>query len=197
MIDWPWVVVPAVVVALTVRVDARVVGPYFALSGVISGSEGITARMWYEEGPLRQALARRFLYPCIAGFLLGWSGLATTDVVSVGLLAAGLLLWPMVFHGLPWFVPRRTWHLPALYTSFAVAFGALAGVGLSVQRLVVEFSDGDLRDWFLEQFLATAIFWVLALIGIALFRAAFARTRNEAMRRESKGAESSDGLDEI
>lgn len=197
MADWPWVVVPAIVVALTVRVDARMVGPYFAISSVIGGTEGITARMWYEEGPLRQALIRRFVYPGVAGFLLGWTGLSTTDIVSVGLLAAGLLFWPTVFHGLPWFVPRRTWHLPALYVSFAFAFSALAGVGLTLQRLLAELSDGNIRDWFLDQFLATVIFWVIALIAAAFFRKAFARTRDEAMRREDTGTGSQDGFEGV
>ena len=195
MNEWPWVVVPALLVALAVRVDARVVGPYFALSSIIAGTEGITARMWYEQSPLRQALVRRFVYPAVAGFLLGWTDLATMDIISVGFLAAGLLLWPTVFHGLPWFVPRHSWHLPALYATFTLAFSALAGAGLTFYRLLIELSGGNVRDWFLDQFLATAIFWAVALIAAALFRAVFTRTRDEAIRREGMAAGSYDGIE--
>ncbi|MFC7362486.1 hypothetical protein [Nocardioides astragali] len=171
-------------------------GPYFALSSVISGTEGISARYWYEEGPLRRAFVRRFLYPGIAGFVLGWTHLSKVDVIAVGPLAAGLLLWPMVFVGLPWYVPRHSWHLPTLYASFVVAYGASCGIGLAVQRLVVDFADGNVAGWLAEQLVFTLIFSVVAAVSVAVFRAAFASTTAVTRNREAAGSEVPDEFDD-
>lgn len=190
MTEWPVVLFPAVIVALVTRLDAKIVGPYFALSAVIAGSEGVGSRFWYSDGQRRLALARRFAYPFLAGFLLAFVKVtAFIDVAAVGALSAGLLIWPVIFGGLPWYVPRRSWHLPALYTTFIVGCGLASLSGLAAQRLVVSFASGDVAEWLAEQLLSSLLLWVGASVAVLLFRSIFRQTNDEAERRERQGAE--------
>lgn len=190
MSSWPLVLVPAACVALTVRLDAKLIGPYFALSDfLIGGTADVSARHWYEQRTLRRAFVRRFLYPIAGGFVLGWLSLSMSDILSVGLLAALLLLWPMLFHGLPWYVPRHSWHLPVLYISFVVAYGAAALAGWSIQGFVMQVSAGDISGWLSEQAVGAGILWVVTGVGADVHRRTFRRASEVALRREQRGAE--------
>jgi hypothetical protein len=194
--SWALVLLPAMATALVVRWDAKLIGPYFALSALISAMPGLDARYWYDEGPFRRAIQRRCLYPVILGSLLAWlTDLAMTDVAVTGLLAGVLLLWPIIFQGLPWNVPTKSWHLPVLYASFLVAFASLAVGGALLYVLLVRVSDGDVADWLTSEALSLAIVWAVALLSGSVFRAAFRRTREEAFRREELGGEWVSGHD--
>ena len=177
------------IVALVTRLDAKVVGPYFALSSVIAASEGIGSRFWYTDSQRRLALARRFAYPCLAGFFLAWTKEAATDIAATGALSAGLLVWPVIFGGLPWYVPRRSWHLLALYSTFIVGCGLASLSGLALQRLVLRFAEGDVSGWLAEQMVSTILLWLNTIVVVLLFRLVFRRTNEEAERRERQGAE--------
>lgn len=106
MASWPWVVLPALLCALVVRLDAKLIGPYFSIGSILGATEGVFAWQWYEDNKLRNAFFRRMLYPVLLGFCLGWTSLTQLDLASVGALTALLLLWPLVFHGIEWPVPR-------------------------------------------------------------------------------------------
>lgn len=189
MAGWAWVVVPAVLTALVIRIDAKLVGPYFALSSVISATEGLDGKYWYEERPLRMALIRRFVYPVLLGFALAWTHVGAVDTVAAGLLTAGLLLWPAVMNGLPWEVARRAWQLPALYLSLLVSFGALALGGRTLYGLLVYAADGDIRQWVVDEFVGTLITWIVVLIAVPAFRTTFLLVRSDSERRRAIGAE--------
>lgn len=189
MADWTVILVPAVLVALVTRVDAKVVGPYFALSSVIAASEGVGSRYWYTDSQRRLALARRFAYPCLAGFLLAWTEEAPTNIAAMGAISAGLLIWTVIFAGLPWYVPRRSWHLPALYSTFILGCGLASLAGLCLQRLVLRFAEGDVVGWLAEQMVSTILLWLCTIVVVLVFRLILRRTNEEAQRRERQGAE--------
>jgi len=183
MSSWPVVVIPAIITALVVRLDAKLIGPYFALSSLIGGTEGIWADCDYNNPALRKALIRRFLYPALLGFALAWFEPSTADLAATGALAAGLLIWPLVFQGLPMNVSRRDWELPILYLSFFFAFPLLAICGASLKKLLVALSNGDVPHWLLEQALSLLIYSVLALMFSGLYSAMFRRVRTNVNRR--------------
>lgn len=196
MPEWIAVLLPAIGIALIVRIDAILIGPYFALSAVLGGSEGVDAYQFYESKERRSALLRRFSYPAIAGFALSWTTLTWIQIVSIGLVSAFLLVWPVIFHGLPWQVPRRTWHLPVLYTSFIFAFPALAGLGAELQSAFTEVAAGDIRSWLREEIVSTLTTGTMAFLLGAVYQRTFARLRDESERRESAGSEVGDFDDE-
>lgn len=189
MAEWPAILVPAMLVALMTRLDAKMVGPYFALSAVIAAGEGLWCAGWYSDRKRLMALLRRFAYPCIAGFLSAWCGLRLGDGAAIGAVSATLLIWPAFFGGLPWFVPRSTWHLPALYLTFIAACGFASLAGFSLQRMVISFAAGDVVGWAAEQVTSTVLFWLATVLLVLLFKTIFRATGNEAERRERQGAE--------
>lgn len=102
-----------------------------------------------------------------------------------GLLTAGLLLWPMVFHGLSERVSRRDWELPVLYGSFSLAYGTLAVSGALVWQLVEFASDGDLRRWTADQLLGTFGFWIAAVLLGGIYTAAGKRLKGKVDQRST------------
>ncbi|KQZ75551.1 hypothetical protein [Nocardioides sp. Root151] len=120
---------------------------------------------------------------------MAWAHVAASDIAATGALAAALLIWPVLFGGLPWYVPRHSWHLPVLYCSFIVACGLSSLAGLALYRFVLKFADGDVRGWLAEQLVSTILLWLTTLVAILLFRLAFRTTSDEAERRERQGAE--------
>jgi hypothetical protein len=191
MSPWPSVVVPAVITALVVRFDAKLMGPYFALSELIGASDSTTSRHFYGSATLRAALWRRLLYALILGFVLAWTtDLALWEVAAVGILAAGLLLWPVLFHGLPFGISRRDWELPVLYVAFVGSYAALAASGALLQRLMRYVADGDVKRWLGDQLLGALGAWIIALFLLAIYRAAVGRLTSKAGRREEIGLES-------
>lgn len=183
MTSWPVVLLPATFTAMVIRLDAKFVGPYFALSSLISATEGPDARDFYTDPARRRALIRRFLYPVILGFILGWFVTSSVDIAAAGAVTAGLLIWPVLFHGLPLGVSRRDWEIPVLYLSFSVSFALLAIGGSRLKVLLVAFSNGDVAGWLARQALSATLFWVLAIMGAGVFRLMFNRIETKTVRR--------------
>ncbi len=193
---WLTFLLPAMATAIVVRWDAVKIGPYFALSDLISAMPPTQARMFYEDTVLRRALYRRFVYPFLLGVVLGGTtDMAMTDVTAVGVVTALLLVWPVVFQGLPWYVPTRTWHLPALYVSFLIAYGALTLSGALVSSLFLRVTRGEIVDWVTNELLANGIVWLVGLFAVSVFGAARRRTNDEANRRHELGGEKLSGHD--
>ena len=183
MSAWPVVVLPAIITALVIRFDAKFIGPYFALSSLIGGTEGLWCDDMYTDPARRNALIRRFLYPVLLGFALAWFAPSPADAGTAGAITAGLLIWPIVFHGLPLSVSRRDWELPVLYLSFFFAFSLLAIGGSSLKGLLVAFSKGDIPRWLAEQALSLVMFWVLAIMCAGIYRGMFNRVKTNVNRR--------------
>lgn len=189
MSPWPTVLLPAIVTALLVRFDAKVIGPYFALSALIAASESVD-RDFYRSGTMRNALARRLLYAAALGvFLFVVLDMPLWEVAATGALTAGLLLWPLVFHGLPYGVSRRDAELPVLYISFVAAYAGLAVAGALLVQLLTYVADGDLRRWFADQFLGSFSAWVVTLLVVGMYRVMVRRLRGKAREREDVASE--------
>jgi hypothetical protein len=112
------------------------VGPYWSFLELVTGM----GLLFESHGQMRMkwAIYRRLLYPLVAGAAVAWidSELGLGVALLVGCVAAFLLLWPVVFHGLPLGVARSDWLLIPIYLGFIVAFGAASALG----RYLVEYA---------------------------------------------------------
>lgn len=186
MESWPWIPLAAAVAVLLIRLDAKLVGPYFALTNLVYGMEGRDARYWYESDTLRWAVARRFGYAIILGGILDVVGASQVQAGEAGLVAALLLLWPVVFHGLPQYASRRDWEVPALYVALAVAFTSLSVVGAFIVELMKNLGEGSLVTYVKSKLLENIPTFVLGILASAFFRGAFNSLRNKAAEREAR-----------
>lgn len=165
----PWLSIGlAVLVALIVRADARVVGPYFAFYELVPGL-GLTEAIFRgEERPLRLAVLRRFGYGFLLGLVLAY-GLDASFLDST--LAGGaigvLLVWPITFHGFPaWVAPPRT--LVMLYLSVVITFAAMGALGY---LFVVIVAERDLLRWIQVdglRFVGSLVVAAFGLTGLGL-----------------------------
>jgi hypothetical protein len=115
--SWFEMIIPAVIVALLVRLDALLVGPYWAFLDLLSElSERASIR--------RHTIVRRFLIPVVVGgvFEAIRSSRSSLDAGIIGVVGAGFLIWPMIFTGLPRFVSATDWQVPVLYAAVVGAF---------------------------------------------------------------------------
>ncbi len=124
---WYQFLVPAVVIALAARLDAIMIGPYWSWVEMFpdfADESGAEARV------RRSSFERRLAIPGVICFLLVlfWpKQYGVDDAVIVGTAGAGLLLWPIIFHGLP---PRVSGgRLAILYGSLVGAFCASSWFG--------------------------------------------------------------------
>lgn len=122
--SWIAALIPAVAVALLVRLDAKVIGPYWALVELIRFEDP-------RPKVRRHTIWRRALYPAVVGMALVWLRPESTpfDAGTVAALGAGLLLWPMVFHGAPLGVVRNPLSLVGLYAALVASFFATGYLG--------------------------------------------------------------------
>ncbi len=127
---WYEAIIPSTVCALLVRIDAVFLGPYWSWLQLIPDLGEQSELEAYRKR--REALLRRVAIPGITGFVLTTLFPATyssADAALVGLLAAALLLWPLVFSH-PWQEvqhPRR--RVVALYALLIVVFASSAFLG--------------------------------------------------------------------
>lgn len=188
-LSWLEVVVPSAVTALVIRVDSLFVGPYWSVSELVSGmgslyeSYGKTRSHW--------AMVRRFVYPAITGFAVGWidADLGPSGAAVLGTVTALLLLWPIVFHGLPLGVARNDWLLVPLYLGFTLAFAASAMLGWFFIDYARAQGHGSALRYLKEQGLEWAITAVLGAVFIAFYGGAQSRLRERASQRRDRGYE--------
>lgn len=182
---WYLVLIPAALAAVIIRVDSVYVGPYWTFTEVVPGM-GTDVDWWYAQPRLRWAIVRRYSYAALPGAFLSVYDhqLATADVALVGVVLAGLLLWPLLFHGLPIGVAPRDWQLVPLYIGVVASFTAAPVVGSLLVDYVQEQSGGDVVGWLKDETF-DIIFWpLLLLVGSALFRGSYSSLRERNRRRE-------------
>lgn len=167
--NWLVVVAPAFATALMVRIDAVFVGPYFALSSLIAGYEGVLS--FVDDQTRRRALVRRFTYPAIQGMGLFVLGANLGDAMASGTIAALLLIWPAVFHGFPAGVVARTWRLAALYASLVASYASLSVAGFLLIKIAVILPNDQAGPWLLQSLLGLVLTSAVASIALAFFRA--------------------------
>lgn len=173
---------PAALIAIVIRLDALIVGPYFSMAQLVGGMEDLDAAHMYSRTRIKFALVRRFLWPGIAAVVLGFVIQASQPMrgLLVGALAASLLLWPVAFHGLPWGVARNDWLLLPLYASVLIGFSASGWLG----GLVAEFLASEVRRTGPRQYvLAYAVPVALVWAGQTLFSSSLAALREKRNQR--------------
>lgn len=162
---WYEFITPAVLLALVVRAEAKLIGPYWSWLELIpfNATEGPgTAKQ------RRASLLRRLAIPGITTFVLGmtWSDqYSFVDAVIVAVSGAGLLLWPLFFGHLPWRV--RGGRLAAIYLALAVGFGSTGWLG----RYIAEFfrTEQSIGSFLKENLITSIVFTVLGLFAAGIF----------------------------
>jgi hypothetical protein len=164
-VTWYQFIAPVVLVALAVRLEAKLIGPYWSwleLIPLLGVEDSATAKR------RRGALLRRIALPGLATFVLGvaWPPeYNSLDALIIATSAAGLLLWPIIFTGLPRGVPG--FQLALIYLAFAVAFGGAGWIG----RYIAEFiRAGDGMSKFLQDnFVSLIVGGVLTAFAAGVF----------------------------
>jgi hypothetical protein len=181
--DVPWyaILVPAAVTALVIRADAVLVGPYWTFLDLFPEIEAPDS--WYERPALRFAIVRRYGYVTLAGAGMtllreDWS---LADAGLLGSVIAGLLLWPLAFHGLPYGIFRSDWQLVPWYVGVATSFVAASVLGRLGIAYVEAQADGDPLDWLADHGLE-AVFWT----AVGVLATAFSRGSFESLREKRR-----------
>lgn len=175
---WPLVIGPAAVIALAVRVDAKLLGPYFALSELIPG---FGSDLMVGDKTTRAAMIRRLVYPFLVGAGVSFFGVSGLSLAAVGSLAAALLLWPIIFHGLPYGISRRSKMLWILYLALLISYAGLSLMGGYVIELMREAGDGDIGAYVAENFRD----WIITAVVVTIF-AAWGTGARHALDRQSR-----------
>lgn len=89
-------------------------------------------------------MIRRLVYPFLVGAGVSFFGVSGLSLAAVGFLAAALLLWPIIFHGLPCGISRRSKMLWILYLALLISYAGLSLMGGYVIELMREAGDGDI-----------------------------------------------------
>lgn len=175
---WYQFLAPAIAIALLVRLEAVLIGPYWSWLEMLSdmGDDDVARRR-----DRRSAMWRRVALPGLIAFGLVavWPSIyGLADVVVVGAAAAGLLLWPLIFGGLPWGV-RRT-RLALIYGSL---LGACAGSS-SLGWYTAEFarSTGGFREFFEDNLIGIVLGAIVTLyLTATLNRASTAASKERGV----------------
>jgi hypothetical protein len=187
-VEWYEVILPAVGADIAIRLDSVVIGPYWAFSEVIAGMGGTDVDFWYSKQTVRWSLFRRFFYLALMGAALDlyYGGVSAGDVALIAAVAAGLLLWPMVFHGLPLGVAKSDWQLIPLYVSVIGGFVASALVGQYAIDFIREQSGGDVAGLARDEAVKWAISFVLVFAFTAFYSGSSSSLRKRKRRREAQ-----------
>lgn len=184
--SWLAITIPAVILALLVRLDARFIGPYFALSELVPGFEGLDAVWWYRSRVTRHALFRRIVYPALVAFVLALVDYGIADVLAVAGMGAGLLLWPVVFHGLPRGVSRRDWEVPAIHVLFVLSFIASGALGFYVLEVMRILGDGSASDFVIQNGVTALVWGAIVVIATSFWEPFLGRLRTKRENRAER-----------
>lgn len=179
---WYEALAPAVLIALTVRLEAKLFLPYWSWLQLIP--ELGTTETPGETRLKRRSLAKRLAIPLVTGLLLVslWPG--TYGVVESGLVAvlgAGLLLWPLLLAQFGTDVLSPPWLAWFLYGLLPLGFWASGSLGAII-------ADAIRRRGGFPTFLADEAL-SLILSGIVLLFAGAATDRLSQMLRVRRDLE--------
>lgn len=178
---WPFVIVPAALIALAVRLDAKMLGPYFALSELIPGFGN---DLMVSDKTTRAALIRRLIYPFLIGAGISAFGVSGLSLAAAGFLGAALLLWPIIFHGLPYGISSRSKVLWVLYVSLLISYSGLSLLGGYAIEVMREAGDGDIGKYISDNFRD----WIITAAIVMIFTSWGRGARNALNRRSREDA---------
>ena len=175
---WYEALLPAVGIAMLVRAEALLIGPYWAwielLPSLDEDANSRKLRRW--------SIVRRTAVPGVIAFGMVnlWRRVYTeSDVVVVAVIAAGLLLWPIVVHGLPLGVMARDWELLIIYGALIASFASSAWIGARTAGWVHR-EYGDFGSFLRQEALG---------FGLGLLVAAFAGGIIDSISRKASSRE--------
>lgn len=183
--SWYQALIPAVAIAIVVRLDALFLGPYWSWLQLIPDlGEGKEPEIVTKR---RRALARRVAIPGVFGLALqsSWPGTYTPPrTAGVAMLAAGLLLWPLVFAHKWNEVRKPPWMVFALYSLLPVLFSTSGYAGGAIGSWIHE--GGGLVAFAREEgavLLVTAVILLFTTDGTTRLADAL-RRRRDAQAKE-------------
>ena len=139
---WWFLVFTSVSIALAVRILALFGPAYFTWLELIPYlGEDQPEHASLRSRTLRLRLAVPFLILFTAG-LAPLAPVALWEAAVAGAAGAGLLLWPMVFHGYPYGIFRWQWVLVPAYGSLVGLFAVSASLGAFTASLVTGRAEG-------------------------------------------------------
>jgi hypothetical protein len=201
--DMPWyaILLPAAITALVIRADAVWRGPYWTFLDLIDALERDRSDPSGEDrGQLRFAVARRYAYVAVAAVVMSvlqdeWSAL---DSAILGAVIAGLLLWPLFFHGLPYGVLPSDWQLIPWYLGVVASFVSACVMGSIVVAYVDAQSGGESLEWLKDEALQFGFTALVLFVASAFSRGSLQslRVRRSAREKEWAGEDEWTGEDE-
>jgi hypothetical protein len=160
------VVLMSAAAAVIVLADSRLRDPYFAFYEILPGM-GIEEAALTGDRRVRAAVIRRFGYGFLLGLVLALAGADRLLVgVAAGVTISGLLLWPVVIHGLPRGRLKSDWMLLVVYGAVLAAY---VGSVLAGQVFFVLVAERDLVGWLRDQVLQLVFTGVLIAIAFGIF----------------------------
>lgn len=180
---WYEFAVPSVFIALLVRLEATFVGGYWSWIELFPDIEEESAAT---RATRRKSLWRRVAVPGVVAFAIAAVWPARFDEAAcalVGLGGAALLLWPIVFHGLPWGMRTSDWQVPALYGGLLVAFAASGWLGGHIVHWSMQ-QEGGLGEVLRENVISLVIGAVL--VGAATTVTEVASTAASRQRQDRR-----------
>lgn len=177
------ILISAILVAVVIRADAVMLGPYFATSELIPGFPGFHAGLLTQRASLRWAVARRFLYPFLCGAALSLLGMSLSTIGITGGFAGFLLIWPAFFKAPPWGVSRRDWRYTVLNVSLIVGFTGLAMLGEIFVSLLGRFSEGDIWKYLADQAFSITFGGLATILGSAFVKGTYSSLQERAEQR--------------
>jgi hypothetical protein len=189
---WYEFLVPVVLANLLIRLDSVALDPYWAYSDVLAHIRGVDSDLWNPPERMRRAVFRRYLYLVLVGVgLTVYDGeMSAFDMGVVGAGTAGLLLWPMLYHGLPYGISRSDWEFWMLYGFGVVGgFGASAVFGHYATTFVYDESNGDVVRWARDEIMKPVIWFVIVSAFAALYFGVAGSLRRRAHRRVEASGE--------
>ena len=142
---------PALAISILIRVDAKIIGPYFSMTSILPGFAGAVSADFSQRPTLRWALVRRLAYPVLMGAMLYIFRTSLAEAVIAGILGGFLLAWPA------WIAPDDSsvvtirdpiYHI--FYVGVVFSGGVLAATGYALAHSVVVMSGGDVLKFFTE-----------------------------------------------
>lgn len=172
--NWYQFVLPAITIALLVRLEAIFVGPYWSWLEMLDDINSST-----NDRVRRNAFLRRVAIPGVVGFVVVAvfpTTYSRVDAATFSLGAAGLLLWPLAFYGLPGQV--RGWRLFTIYASFVCAVCASGWLG--AYFALFARTNGSIAEFLQENLISMVMGGVLVLFftGVATRVSAVASRRS-------------------
>lgn len=166
-LSWPFILLPAILIAAVLKLDNRYLGPYFAIADIALGDFG-SGYKWNDR-EIIQSFTRRLTYVIVAGAALDGGQYRPPDIAAVLFIAGFLLIWPAFGHPLPVYARKSDWHVLlawALYVLSIVGFGMFGAKLLTLIQAIT----GQSPSQFIREALLGSFLWLLLATVAAAFR---------------------------